>query len=131
MNGRLARRGLENAIDGIGGQGPVLGTPGQVRFVQLNDCGVDAADLPREHLRNRQRQPLEIPIMLVQDNLGEHVGTGDRQLQRFVGQRAGPLPVAVQIEQAVAEGGGDDARGTGAVGGCAIRSASVTTPSAN
>ena len=87
MNRRLAVHGIEHPIDRRR-PFPFLRRARQVGFVELHDIGIDMADLFGEHVGDCQHEGRHVRVVPVDQRLGEHVRSGQRELE----PRSGELP---------------------------------------
>ena len=93
--------GVEHAIDRVGGQRCVRRIAGHVRLVYLDAGAVEVAHLRRQRVGDRQRERAEIAVVLVEQRARQHVGAGQRELERSAGDRGGARAVLGQVQRAL------------------------------
>ena len=77
--------GIEDAVDGLGGQGAVGRSSRDVGFVNLHAGTFELRDLGGERVRQSQGQLLQAGVMIIQKSSGQHVRARERELERATG----------------------------------------------
>ena len=72
----------EHPVHGVRCPLPFLRAARQIGLIDLDHVGVDMLDLFRQHIGDRHGQCRLVLVVVVQQHLGEHVRTGERELQR-------------------------------------------------
>src|SRR5213079_44522 len=108
MHRLLDTRGVQYAIDRFGGKRAVGRIAGNVGLVHLHAGATQIAHLRRERIGDGQGELGEIVIVFVEQGSGEHVGTGERELDWSArnARRAGT--VFRQVQDAFGDRPGDD-----------------------
>jgi hypothetical protein len=111
MDGARTGEGIEHAINRLGGNGTVGWIAGDIRFVDLQATARKPGDLLRENIGDGHQQILEAAVMPVEQRARQHVGTGDGELERAVGNTGRQFAIGHQVERAFAQRGFDHAGG--------------------
>ena len=72
---------VENPIDRLERDRRAFRTSGNVGFVHLNAGTGQLGDLRGHDVGDGHRERFEVPVMIVEQRAGEHVGAGQRELE--------------------------------------------------
>src|ERR1043166_1410511 len=115
--GPTVTRRIEHAVDGRGRERRVGGIAGNVRLVHLYAGATQLTHLRRERIGGVERELLEIVVVLVEQRPRQHVGAGNRDLERPARHAGGARAILGQIQRPFSDRAGGDSGGAGGGGG--------------
>ena len=100
MNARYRLHAIEHAVHRGGGPFPFIRAARQVRLVDLHDIRIEVAHLRGKRIGDRHREIGQTLVMNIVKHLGQHMRTGQRELERPVRQLLRTRAGLRQIERA-------------------------------
>ena len=108
MHGFRAFDGIQHAIDARSGDGSIGGIAGNIGFIDLHTVADQISRLSGQSVGDGHVERGEVVVMRVQQRAGEHVGAGERELERSTSHFARTGAVFGQIEHAFGDGTAHD-----------------------